>query len=472
MLAKVKVTLFSPRVILSIVFLAVTLGGLLYTNKAQPLRQPVLATCQNQALWPTKHLENATSCPLSPDSQTITTFWNSENLDNNKELIAGLVVKVHANLIEPAYTAKIQIDSALVTVDKKTHKVVDKKFTKFSKHYGTRFNEETEISQEVPLTGVTMNKDYYYRFEVYDLRVYLVRYDFRYRVDYFKNKKFLVNAWFSTSDFTPFSRIRQFQQPEFIILILLSLYFIYRLLFVDYRRLISPFAWLAILNTVAAGIYLWPGHIEHVRPMYAFLAFQFVTNITVDFFIFGKSLFKPFNTLLPFICFFLNIVMIGFWKIAMRDTYMESYPVDQEFRVDVSKEFQNNVQNLLKIKFILHIIALVIGALRGPQVTRTFYNLIPVFFGVSAWVTSMEKTEGPYMEDEKNPFRIYLDFAFVPVVIFILQLTAVDSDKGYFMIPPAEEAEYPHKLYPLDKILSFAKSVAARIPIVKRFVSN
>lgn len=459
----------NARLLLAVAFLAVTFGGVLYTKKAHPLREHATVSCQNPVLWPTKHLENENSCPISPDSETITTFWNTENFGGDKELIAGIVIKIHANLIEPAYLGKAQIDSAIVAVDKKTHKVVEKKFSKFSKQYPARFYGHSQASQEMPVLSITMNQDHYYRLEVYDIRAFIVRYDYRFRVDYFKNKKLLINAWFSTSDFTPFSRIRQFQQPEILILILISLYFIYRLLFVDTVKLLDPFAWLVVLNTIAAGIYLWPGPIEGIRPMYAFLIFQLITNMTVDFFIFGKCWFKPLNTLLPFIFFFVNIVMIGFWQVAVRDSFEEPFPLDENFRIDVSREFQGNVMAILKIKFALHVASLIVGSLRGASLTRTFGHLLPVFFGVSAWVTSMEKSENPYMEDEKNPYRIYLDFCFVPLVLLILQYTAIDGNRSYLFLPPADEPVALLRMPPLDKITDLVIAGLSKIPLLGRW---
>jgi hypothetical protein len=441
MKAKEKKSFVSSRIVLSLGLLIVAVGGLLYKNQAHPLRLPALATCQNQVLWPTNHLENQKSCPISPDSETVTIFWNQQNLGSDSQLIASLVSKINAHLIERAEHLKIQIDAALVSVDKITHQVVEKKFTNFSKYYSAKFKPDTEITYEVPVVMGSLNPQHYYRLEVYDLRVYLMKYEYRYKLEYFKNRKILVNALFSTSPLAPFSRVRQIQLPAFVLLALISAYFLYRLLGVDSHRLCDPVTWLVLLSTVAAALYLYPAALPFLTPMYAFVVFQFTFSSALDCMVFGRSLPQPLNTLLPFASIFINFVAAGFSILGMRDTHKEPFPVTKDARIDISVDFQVSVRIIVNWKLALQLAALLIGYLRVHALPKTYIYMVPTLVGVCGWVRAVAKTESQYLEDSKNPADVWLDFAFVPLLLLILQYTVADSPRSYLGLPPAESTE-------------------------------
>lgn len=452
-----KNKLASARFMLPLFFLLITLGGFAYNSSAPPAIRSLRATCQNPKLWPNHNLENEISCPLDPDSNTVSIFWNNENIPEASHLIAGLVAKLNVFLIEPVHFGQIQIDSTLVTLDKKTHKVVNKKFTKFSKYYYLKFNDKIELSQEVAILSTPIHPDHYYRFEINDLRVYLNRYEFRYKLEYFKNKKFLVNTLFNATTVAPFDRVRIFQRPTFCILIFLILYFSYRLLTHDNSKLLDPLVWMVFLCSCSAALYLYPGQLPFIEPIHNYVQFFFFFATAIDCTIFGKALPKPLNSLLPFLATFFSFVAVGFSLLGVRDTHKEPFPIVRDSRGDLFVTFQDNLKIIVKVKFIMHLIVLVFGLFRSKAIQKTFIHLVPALLVTSTWTRLLAKDYLMYFEDTTNPAGIFMDFVYVPLCILVLQLVVLDSSKSYLGMAPADESLPLYQVWPFSIVWEISR---------------
>lgn len=400
------------------------------------LIEPATVICQNARLF--NESFKSDSCPLDPDSDTRSLYMNEQNYGSDREVVVSLVAKRH-NM--PTYMTgtkmRINIDAALVSIDKKSNKVMHREFSNLiDENNGIFVNN---ISVRLPLVVTKMDPDHYYEFEVYEVRAYNEREGFLYNVDHYTTKRIMVNVMIGTTEVISFSRLRTYQTNCLYALCILTALFISYLVSSYPRKLICPYVWLAILYTGVACVYLLPFDIPHASITARYAIYVGAVATMADFLIVFRCLHSVISGLSTFILFWINVFIGAFIMLGSRDTKDKHFPVVIEFRLRNAEMYQENVRMLLGIKFWVYVICAIIGYLRYQSVGYRVRQLLPLMITVAYWITSFEGMMLPFLEDEKNPHKVYLEYAFVPLVSLILQYVALLPDKPYLLMPPIDE---------------------------------
>lgn len=430
--------------LLPVILLLAAIFGYYVPHNANRILTNDPVVCQNDKLF--KQPLKSTSCPLDPQSDTKVLYANSDAYGEDREIIVSLIAKRNPRVYTEKNQIRISLDAALLTIDKKTNNVVHREYSNLSDEHHGIF--KGNISVKLPILASKMHPDHYYMFEIYEVRAYNLIEIVPYSIDQYPTKRIMINVLVSTTQTTAFSTLRSYQSYSLILLAIVCAAFLAHLTRQAYHRpriMVEPYTILAISYTACAMLYVMPSNINILDilelSITAKLAMYIMaTSCTLDCLIFIRCLPRPINSLLPFIMFVFNYIMSGFLVLGARETASKRFPVYFEDRLQNAVLYQNHVRGMMAIKFKIYVICAAVGYLRYQSVRNRVRQLLPSLIIVAYWLTGIGGTKLSYMEDEKNPHKVYYETAFVPVITLVLQYCALLPDTSYLLMPSVTES--------------------------------